>query len=103
MLPDTELSWPALYVWGWRWRTGMSQSGGSPRRSSFIVRIDQDDAGGMSGMIERVRTGVKEAFRGVDEIGALILRMVEAETGEAREASRPPGQSQSRPVDGARP
>ena len=81
----------------------MSHARGGPRRTSFIVRVDQDDAGVMTGVIERVRTGVKEAFRGVDEIGALIVRMVEAETSEAREASRPPGQTHSRPADEARP
>jgi hypothetical protein len=39
------------------------------RRSTFIVR----------GVIERVRTGAKEAFRGVEAISGVIARMVEAE------------------------
>ena len=78
----------------------MSQKVGSSRRSSFIVRIDRDDLGEVSGVVERVRTGVKEAFHGVDEIGALIVRMVEAESSEAREASRASGQTQSPPADG---
>jgi hypothetical protein len=49
------------------------------RRSTFIVRVDRDDQGGISGVIERVRTGAKEAFRGVEAISGVIARMVEAE------------------------
>src|SRR5215471_9664096 len=68
----------------------MNQAPSGPPRSSFIVRIDRDDTGGVSGVIERVRTGAKEAFHGVDQIGAVLARMVEAERSEAREALCPP-------------
>jgi len=49
------------------------------RRSSFVVRVERDARGGITGLIERVATGAKEPFRGVDAIGAIIFRMVEAE------------------------
>jgi hypothetical protein len=49
------------------------------KRASFIVRVVWDGRGGVRGIIERVATGAKEAFRGVDAIGAVIARMVEHE------------------------
>jgi hypothetical protein len=53
----------------------------APRRSTFVVRVDRDASGNVSGVIERVRTGEKEGFRGLEAIGGLIARMVEAEDG----------------------
>jgi hypothetical protein len=60
------------------------QSPHAPRRSTFVVRIDQDDGGDVTGVIERVRTGEKEPFRGLESIGGLIARMLEAEGGPPR-------------------
>jgi hypothetical protein len=54
------------------------------RRSTFVVRIDQHDGGNVTGVIERVRTGEKEPFRGLESIGGLIARMLEAEGGPPR-------------------
>src|SRR5262245_54765554 len=59
-----------------------------PRRSSFVVRIDRDDEGKISGVIERVRTGEKETFRGLEAIGGVIARMVEADTGRPSDLPR---------------
>ncbi len=52
-------------------------------RMNFIVRVERDTSGGVRGVIERVRTGTKETFSGVDAIGALIGRMIEIEAAEA--------------------
>ena len=49
------------------------------RSASFIVRVVWDSRGKVSGVIERVATGAKEAFQGVEAIGPLIARMVERE------------------------
>jgi hypothetical protein len=55
-------------------------------RASFIVRVVQGRRGKVSGVIERVATGAKEAFQGVEAIGPVIARML------AREATnRLPG------------
>lgn len=45
-------------------------------RASFIVRISRDETGGVSGVIENVRTGEKERVHGTDGIGPVIARMV---------------------------
>jgi hypothetical protein len=77
-----------------------------PRRSSFIVRLDRDDKGAVSGVIERVRTGKKEPFRGFEAIGGVIARMVEAESARppAPRAPRARRRARSQPADGeARP
>lgn len=44
------------------------------RLMTFVVRVTVDEAGRMSGIVERVRTGEKERFEGVEAIGSLILR-----------------------------
>jgi hypothetical protein len=49
------------------------------RRASFIVRVVRDRRGQVSGVIERVATGAKEAFKGPEAIGPVITRMVEGE------------------------
>jgi len=69
----------------------MNQAPSGPRRSSFIVRIDRADAGEVSGVIERVRTGTKEAFHGVDQIGAVLVRMMESDDKEAWHRCRSSG------------
>jgi hypothetical protein len=50
------------------------------RRASFIVRVVRDRRGKVCGVIERVATGAKEAFQGVEAIGPVVARMVERET-----------------------
>jgi hypothetical protein len=46
------------------------------RRASFVVRIVQDRRTEVSGVIERVATGAKEVFRGVEAIGPVIMAML---------------------------
>ena len=44
--------------------------------STFIVRVTSADAGQLSGTVERVRTGEKHRFSGLEGLGALIAGMV---------------------------
>ena len=55
-----------------------------PEVAIFIVRALRE-AGSLSGVIERVRTGEKVRFQGGEAIGRIIARIVEA---EAKDASR---------------
>jgi hypothetical protein len=43
------------------------------RSASFIVRVVWDSRGKVSGVIDRVATGDKEAFQAVDAIGAVMV------------------------------
>ena len=45
--------------------------------ATFIVRISQDRAGGVSGVVESVRTGERVRFTRFHEINDVIARMVE--------------------------
>jgi hypothetical protein len=56
-------------------------------RASFIVRVGRDRRGTVCGVIERVATGAKEAFPGVEAIGPVIARMGGA--GGGRPTTRP--------------
>ena len=47
------------------------------KRASFVIRVVQDRRGQISGVIERVATGAKEAFTGMEVIGAVIERMLQ--------------------------
>jgi hypothetical protein len=49
------------------------------RRSSFVVRVVEDRRGQISGVIERVATGAKEAFTDLEAIGRLISAMLQDE------------------------
>jgi hypothetical protein len=49
---------------------------------TFIVRIFVDEKGGVSGVVERVRTGRKEQIRSVEDIGRLIAVIVAREKAE---------------------
>jgi hypothetical protein len=40
--------------------------------TTFIVRVWQDDAGRMSGVVERVRTGEKMPFHGLESLGRAV-------------------------------
>ena len=46
------------------------------RRASFVVRAVQDARGDVSGVVERVATGAKEAFTGMEAIGLVIVKML---------------------------
>lgn len=62
---------------------------GRGRRASFVVRTVQDARGEVSGVIERVATGAKEAFTGVQAIGPVIARMLEGEGARLPDAASP--------------
>ena len=46
---------------------------------TFIVRIFADEKGGITGVVEQVRTGRKEQIRAVEDIGRVIAAMVAGE------------------------
>ena len=54
----------------------MSFRGGEGKRSSFVVRVVEDRSGEMSGVIERVATGAKIAFKDLEAIGQVIREML---------------------------
>jgi hypothetical protein len=58
---------------------------GDITRASFVVRVVQDAQGQVSGVIERVATGAKEAFSGMEAIGELIDRMLQSAASDERE------------------
>jgi hypothetical protein len=43
---------------------------------TFIVRIRQDDAGRLSGVLERVRTGEKVQFHGLETLSSAIASLL---------------------------
>jgi hypothetical protein len=49
---------------------------------TFVVRLQRGDGEEIAGVVERVKTGEKARFRGVDEIGALIARMLSDRTND---------------------
>ena len=49
------------------------------RHASFVIRVVQDRRGQISGVIERVATGAKEAFTSKEVIGGVIARMLQRE------------------------
>jgi len=49
------------------------------RPTTFIVRILQNEAGKLSGVVERVKTGEKQSFEGLEALGELIAGMMEKE------------------------
>jgi hypothetical protein len=53
------------------------------RPQSFVVRVSRGTAGGLEGIVERLRTGEKAWFRGADQLGLVIARMLESESSEA--------------------
>jgi hypothetical protein len=49
------------------------------RITTFVVRVTQDPAGGLSGIIERVSDGFKERLpRDLDTVGTVIRRLLPA-------------------------
>jgi hypothetical protein len=49
---------------------------------SFILRLDVDESGGVTGIVERVRTGAKERFRGYPMLVEIVKRMAGARDDE---------------------
>jgi hypothetical protein len=48
---------------------------------TFIVRIRQDDAGRLSGVVERVRTGEKVQFHGLATLSRAIASLLSTTKG----------------------
>jgi hypothetical protein len=46
------------------------------KRDSFVVRVSLDRSGQLTGVVERVATGAKQTFTGVDAIGTVIAGML---------------------------
>jgi hypothetical protein len=62
---------------------------GQVRRTSFVVRVVQDRRGHVSGVVERVATGAKEAFTGMEAIGGVLMRMLQGARALRGEKPRP--------------
>ena len=57
--------------------------GPGPDRAVFIVRLERERGGRVSGVVERVRTGEKARVEGIAQVGPLLAAML------AREAAEP--------------
>lgn len=67
------------------------------RRASFVVRAIQDEQGDIRGVVERVATGAKEAFTGLEAIGLVIVKMLHGTS------ALPPADPSSSPASGDKP
>ena len=47
--------------------------------TTLVVRIWRDDAGRVSGVVERVKTGEKAGFRGIENLGATAESLLSAD------------------------
>jgi hypothetical protein len=45
--------------------------------ATFIVRVTRGERGGLSALVERVRTGEKARVQRVERLGRVLLRMLE--------------------------
>jgi hypothetical protein len=55
----------------------------TPISTTFIIRVVHERSGGVSGVVERVRTGIKEKFQGQEALCRLIERMLDQDKDEA--------------------
>jgi len=67
---------------------------GQGKRASFVVRAVRDRRGRVSGVIERVATGAKEAFTGMEAIGRVITEMLQRERSSPEASSGPTPRAQ---------
>jgi hypothetical protein len=51
-------------------------------RRSFVVSVSEDEKGELGGVVEAVRTGRKERFRGLETLGSVIEAMFRRLRGE---------------------
>jgi hypothetical protein len=49
------------------------------RPQSFVVRVSRGGTGRLEGIVERPRTGEKVWFRGIEQIGPVIARMLRSD------------------------
>jgi hypothetical protein len=53
------------------------QPGETPIRSlTFIVRVSENESGGLTGVVEHARTGRKERFEQLESIGRVIAALL---------------------------
>ncbi|HJX86036.1 MAG TPA: hypothetical protein VJ277_00635 [Gemmatimonadales bacterium] len=50
--------------------------------TTIIVRVRRDDAGRLSGVVERVRTGEKVRFHGLETLGRAVATLLESAQGD---------------------
>lgn len=55
---------------------GAAADGGGTEYVSFVVRLTRSDAGQVVGVVERVKTGEKVRFEGVEGVCRVIARMI---------------------------
>lgn len=55
---------------------------------TFILRLTTDGAGPVSGIVERVKTGEKHRFHGLDALAPLLAQLVAVETTTAETRGR---------------
>src|SRR5262247_3612984 len=72
------------------------------RRTSFVVRVAEHQRGRISGVVEQVATGAKEAFTDMDEIGGLISRMLQSARALQRAGPDAPSAGREKPRLGKR-
>jgi hypothetical protein len=61
----------------------MAIEGREGQQAVFIVRLTRHPAGQVTGVVERVRTGEKERFAGVEGIGPIFAKMlIDDQSGE---------------------
>jgi hypothetical protein len=65
------------------------------RRAVFIVRLEDDDLGRLTGVVERVRTGAKARIDGLDGLGDVLAAMLAGDE-EWRSASPSAGSRKRR-------
>ena len=68
----------------------MTSRGGEGKRASFVVRVVENRGGEVSGVIERVATGAKIAFRDLEAIGQVIREMLRDAPPHGRSPRRAP-------------
>ena len=55
----------------------------------FVIRVTQDETGATGGIVERLSTGEKARFRGLEALRGLIARMIERGRENARSDAGP--------------
>jgi len=56
---------------------------------TFILRLVRDEAGRVTGIVERVRTREKERFEGLGAVPSLLARMLRSDDHTTEEEDRP--------------
>jgi len=59
----------------------MDQGGAWRESDTFVVRVFRSVGGGLTGLVQLVRTGERVPFQGLESLGATLTRM-----------TRPPGE-----------